>query len=62
MPDVAIRPNTTNFDDIVRMAEAGIRAAVTAPPARLEAVKRPHGGYEMQVRPIGFFQRHFARP
>ena len=60
MTEVVLRKNNQDFDDIVRLAEAGIREAVSAPPTELVAVKSSMGGFEMRVQRIGFFPRFWS--
>lgn len=54
MADVRLLGNTPNFDDIVRFAEEGVRAAVSGPPTELVAVKSHKGGFKMRVQIVGF--------
>ena len=54
--DAVSRP-AMNFDDIVKMAEAAIHEAVTAPPSELVAVKSKMGGFEMRVQRVSLLDR-----
>ena len=54
MADVLLRKNTPHFNDIVRLAEASVRAAVSGRPTELVAVKSPKGGFEMCIQTVGF--------
>lgn len=61
MNEIATRRPAQDFDEIVRLAEAGIRQAVTAPPTKLVAVKSSMGGFEMRVERIGLLNRLFGQ-
>ncbi|QKY12152.1 hypothetical protein [Janthinobacterium lividum] len=61
MDEIPTKRPAQDFDAIVRLAEAGIRQAVTAPPTKLVAVKSSMGGFEMRIERIGLLHRLFSQ-